>query len=127
MKRVYHHFSQWEEWPAGLWRTDPGVFDFGAALALMQNTGEWNAAMRRVTAEWPRSAEQNLSHTEHNRVAWLGQAAVCLAIGQPSAVTRKAWWQLNKTQQDQANTGAQAAITEWEAVQCPDSQLALMF
>lgn len=127
MKRIYHHFVLWEEWPAGMWRIDPVEFEFEVAVVLMRNTARWVAAMRQVARMWPRSCEQNLSHTEHNRVAWLGQAAVCLAVGQPAVVTRKTWWQLTRGQQDQANAGAQATITEWEASQCPDNQLALMF
>lgn len=127
MNRVWHHHSLWEEVPAGLWRTGPDLFDFAAALSLMQDTARWSAAMRKVVGEWPYSCEQNLSHTEHNRVAWLGQAAVCLATGQPSIVTRKTWWQLPRTGQDAANTAATAAITYWEESLCPDRQLGWTF
>jgi hypothetical protein len=127
VNRVWHHFSLWEEGPAGLWRVNPDIFNLDAALNLMRDTPRWVSAMSRVTVEWRYSSEQNLSHTEHNRIAWIGQAAVCLAIGQPSVVTRKAWWHLTDMQQDEANAGAKAAIIDLEETRCPDRQLALTF
>jgi hypothetical protein len=127
VKRIYHHHSLWEEGPAGLWRVNPAAFDLDAASHLMRDTPRWVDAMGKVTTVWRYSCEQNLSHIEHNRIAWLGQAAVCLAIGQPSVVTRKVWWDLTKTEQGEANAGALAAITAWEVIQCPDSQLAWTF
>jgi hypothetical protein len=83
--------------------------------------------MRSVLSQWPISCEQNLSHTTHNRIAWLGQAAVCLATGQPSAVTRSVWWELTKDQQDRANAGAAETIRTWEGDQCLGNQLELTY
>lgn len=114
MKQIYHHYSLWEEWPAGLWRRiqDP---DVDKALTVMRDVPAWIEGMRDVTRRWRYSCEQNLSHAGRNRVAWLGQAAVCLLTGEPSITTRAAWWQLTGEQQERANDGARLAIEEWEA------------
>jgi hypothetical protein len=79
----------------------------------MQNTRTWAKAMLDVTVQWPISCEQNLSHEEHNRIAWIGQAAVCLALGLPASVTKRCWWYLDKTLQDRANLAAERAIASW--------------
>lgn len=80
----------------------------------MHDVDAWAAAMVRVTTQWKFSCEQNLSHEEHNRVAWLGQAAVCLAMGLPESVTRRAWWLLTEAQRTEANKAAELAIRQWE-------------
>lgn len=118
MNRIWHPYTRWEEVPAGLWSSDPVLHNPEIALDFMRDLPRWQEAMQRVTREWIHSAEQHLSHAQHNRTAWLGQAAVCLAIGQPGSSTRQAWWALSKDQQEQANAAAHTVIIEWESNQC---------
>ena len=40
--------------------------------------------MARVLDEWPNSCEHYLSNECMNRIAWLGQASACYALGLPS-------------------------------------------
>lgn len=73
--------------------------------------GKW---MMEVLDRWPISCEQNLSNSSVNRRAWIGHAAVCIAINCPEDITREAWWKLSQQQQDEANEKATLAIKEWE-------------
>ena len=73
--------------------------------------GEW---MRRVTDEWRYSCEHNLTKVDTNRKAWIGHAAVALAMQCPEDIVREAWGYLTQEQQDLANMQAQQAIEHWE-------------
>lgn len=73
--------------------------------------GYW---MRQVIYEWRNSCEQNLTDTSQNRLAWIGHAAVCLAIDIPEDITREAWGKLSDRQQRLANNEARKAIKMWE-------------
>jgi hypothetical protein len=117
MRRIYHPYHVWEEYKFGMWRSVFGkereeflqkAFEFTSDANLY---GRW---MLRVIEEWPYSCEHNLSCTEMNRQAWIGHAAVCLAIGCPEDITRLAWHQLTIEQQDAANKKADEAIEQWE-------------
>ena len=47
-----------------------------------------------------------------NRIAWLGQAAMCIATGIPSTF-RGGFNQLTPEEQEQANQAALKALNEW--------------
>lgn len=115
MRRIFHPYHLWEETRARLWAPSAcSDSDLLNAVCFMHDVDAWAAAMVRVTTQWKFSCEQNLSHEEHNRVAWLGQAAVCLAMGLPESVTRRAWWLLTEAQRTEANKAAELAIRQWE-------------
>jgi hypothetical protein len=73
--------------------------------------GSW---MLRVIDVWPKSCEQNLTKLDTNRKAWIGHAAVALAIQCPEDIVRQAWGFLSDKQQKLANQKAQYAINKWE-------------
>lgn len=71
--------------------------------------GEW---MLKVVEEWQFSCEHNLSKSGDKR-AWIGHAAVALAIKCPEDIVREAWSYLTIEQQDKANAKASEAIDYW--------------
>jgi hypothetical protein len=70
--------------------------------------------MIQVVNKWDKSCEHNLSNMTQNRRAWIGHAAVALAIGCPEDIVRKAWGFLSEDQQIKANNEADKAIKIWE-------------
>lgn len=84
------------------------------SAALLADGDELYAAMSAVTREWPNASEHQLSNTERNRRAWLGQAACCYVLGVPDFVVKSAWHTLPTTMQDAANAVADQVIGEWE-------------
>lgn len=111
--RIWHPYTVWEEVPAGMW--GPAKRDcLDDAVTFTGNATLYGAAMMRVTLEWPRSCEHNLTDIGQNRRAWIGHAAACLEIGCPEHVTRKAWGFLTQVQRDEANDQATQAILSWE-------------
>jgi hypothetical protein len=55
---------------------------FKAFLADLQ---QFEQGIKRVFAEWSYSCEHNLTNDKMNRIAWIGQSAVCACLGVPAA------------------------------------------
>lgn len=70
--------------------------------------------MMRVADSWPFSCQHNLSKPGSKK-AWIGHAAVAMAIQCPEDIVREAWGHLSKEQQDLANNKAQQAIDYWRS------------
>lgn len=117
LKRVYHHYSKWEEASSGMWRRPTGnerEFHIQRCRDFMADTRGFRAAMLRAITEWPYSCEHNFTCNAMNRQAWLGHAACCIAIGCPEEPTRSAWWTLTQKQRDDADAAAAEVIELWE-------------
>jgi hypothetical protein len=115
LKRVYHPVSEWEEMNFNMW----GVTDNKSALLTkaITFTGDhdlYGSFMQRVIKEWPISCENSLTDNNLNKRAWIGHAAVALALQIPEDVTREAWGKLTDEQQLLANREATRAIQQWE-------------
>lgn len=117
MKRIYHTFDKWECYPAGFYEAKPAQ-DLTQAecqeiyRAFLQNQDEFCAALERVTAEWVKSCEHYLSNEKMNRIAWLGQASLCIAKGIPSAF-RGGFHLLTEDEQARANNDALRYLNAW--------------
>lgn len=119
MKKRWHHYLKWEDYQNGMYRTlsgDEKKEYLNKAIQFTGNPELYGDHMLEVVERWPICCEQNLSDTGMNRQAWIGHAAVCLAIGCPEDITREAWADLSQEQQDQANAKADLAIKLWEAI-----------
>jgi len=115
--RVYHPYSDWEEYHYGMWRDVTGTEReqmLPAAITFTGDAPRYGRAMLRVTEEWPISCEHNLTCAGMNRQAWIGHAAVALELGIPEHITREAWHHLTQPQRDAANGVAETAILTWE-------------
>lgn len=115
MSRVWHPFDLWECVAAGMYAIDTGHAPDDARRAyadFLRDTPRFEAALRRVLSEWPVSCEHFLSNDSINRIAWLGQAAMCIATGVPR------WYcagflLLTHYEQRIANATAGHALTTW--------------
>lgn len=84
------------------------------AIEFTGDAGLYGSYMMRVVNEWPISCENALTDYSINRRAWVGHAAVALALGIPEDITRIAWGKLSGEQQLLANKEASKAISSWE-------------
>ena len=117
MNRVYHTFDKWECYPAGFYENRPAVEMtedecHEAYRALLADIPKFEAALDRVITEWRFSCEQYLSNERMNRIAWLGQASLCIACGIPSCF-RGGFNRLSKPQQGAANNSALDYLNKW--------------
>lgn len=113
MKRIWHHWEKWECVPAGMHNPtdkDPLV----AYRTVLAHPDRFRQAIARVFSEWPNSCEQFLTNTDMNRVAWLGQAAVCIETG-VGREYRTSFYELTDEEQIAANKIAAEAIVMWES------------
>lgn len=119
MKRIFHTWDKWECFPAGFYDSRPKE-DFTdsqceeAYRALLQDTQQFEAALARIISEWPNSCEHYLSNESMNRIAWLGQASLCIARGIP-ACHRGGFNLLSESEQEAANQSALKYLNRWLA------------
>ena len=76
--------------------------------------------MLKVIEKWPISCENSLTNMDLNRKAWIGHAAVALAINCPESIVREAWGLLSNEQRLLANKKADDAIRAWERAYLKD-------
>ena len=114
--RIFHTFDKWEAVPAGFFA--PGVkgrtkddceAEYGAFLS---DSKAFAAGIEKVFKEWPNSCEHNLTNSSMNRIAWIGQAAACVARGLPSTY-RAGFAMLPIDKQTEANALALKYLNIW--------------
>jgi hypothetical protein len=115
MKRVYYRYELWEDHKHKMFFPQSEPSGISAAYSILKDPERLYDAMYYVSHHWPVSAEMNLTNTNRNRQAWLGQAACCWMVHATEDETKAAWKNLTREEQDAANTVADRIILEWEA------------
>jgi hypothetical protein len=114
-ERVYHHYLDWEEINFNMWGTvENKKLWLKRAIKFTSDHQKYGRFMLRVVNEWKISCENALTDNAMNHRAWVGHAAVALAIGCPENITREAWGHLTNEQQLLANKEAGRAIECWK-------------
>jgi len=125
IKRVYRPYYDWEEINHNMWGcVQDRKLWVRRAVKFTSDHKKYGRFMMRVINEWTVSCENALTDTTINRKAWVGHAAVALAIGCPEDIVREAWGMLTDEQRLLANKEAERAIRLWEYNYCcKDSNL----
>jgi ParB-like chromosome segregation protein Spo0J len=118
--RIYHTWDKWEAFAAGFFDSTPS----NRALTeprmkamyadFLRDIPRFQRAMEGVLRDWPRSTEHNLSNARMNRIAWLGQAAMCWDTGVPSAFCN-GYSLMSKEEQGAADLAALEYLNKWLA------------
>lgn len=116
--RIFHTYEKWECYKAGLYEnTKPGMTKAQceeAYRAFLADLGRFEAALSVVTSEWKHSCEHYLTNVAMNRIAWLGQASACQALGIPASY-RGGFFLLSEAEQTAANEMALKYLNKWLA------------
>lgn len=118
--RIYHTWDKWEAFAAGFFDTTPTNQSLTQARMkemyadFLRDIPRFQEAMEGVLADWPKSTEHNLSNERMNRIAWLGQAAMCYDTGVPAAFCN-GYMLLTKTEQEAADLAALEYLNRWLA------------
>ena len=117
MTRIYHTWDRWECYPAGFYESVPkGGIKREDCQRLysefLRDSDEFESALIRVLSEWPNSCEHYLSNENMNRIAWLGQASLCIARGIP-ACYRGGFNMLAENEQRTADALALRYLNQW--------------
>jgi len=114
--RIFHTYDKWECAKAGFYAsTKDGMTAEqcqNVFADLLRNEDEFKNALERVITEWKNSCEHYLTNKAMNRIAWLGQASVCIAKGIPSTYS-SGWNLLTIDEQEKANDIAFEYLNKW--------------
>lgn len=114
--RIFHTYDKWECYEYGFYATTKEGMTEAQCLEeyrlLLSNENEFRKALEAVTTEWKHSCEHYLTNKAMNRIAWLGQAALCYAKRIPS-VYRGGFNLLTEDQQKAANGIALEYLNKW--------------
>ena len=117
--RIFHTFDRWECYKSGFYETKPPkgmTADNCRAYyrELLIDIPEFERVLDCIITEWKNSCEHYLTNSAMNRVAWMGQAALCYKHGIPSEF-RGGYGLLTEKQQLAADEAALRAINKWMA------------
>jgi len=114
--RIFHTFDKWECHKAGFYASKKdGLTADECERMYAEYLGDderFMAGLNGVITEWKNSCEHYLTNKAMNRIAWLGQAAVCYSTGVPSKYCA-GFNLLTAQQQDRANAVALEALNSW--------------
>jgi ParB-like chromosome segregation protein Spo0J len=114
--RIFHTYEKWECEKAGFYKQQvDGMTGDQCKIAyrdFLADTERFRAAATGVINEWKHSCEHYLTNFAMNRIAWVGQAAMCYSTGVPSKFC-SGYNLLTEEQQNAANMVALDVINEW--------------
>lgn len=114
--RIFHTYDKWECYRAGFYATTKeGMTKRECEEAyrhFLADDEKFREALECVTTEWVHSCQHYLSNGSMNRIAWLGQAAMCYATGIP-AIYRSGFFLLTPAEQTRANETALEYLNRW--------------
>lgn len=114
--RKFHTYDKWECHKAGFYGNKvEGMSDEEckqAYAAFLSDNERFRDALSHVITEWKNSCEHYLTNAAMNRIAWLGQAAMCYATGVPSKYC-SGFNLLSDEEKDTANRIALDALNQW--------------
>lgn len=114
--RIFHTFDKWECHKAGFYATKAdGMTQDQCEQAYadyLSNDERFEAGLNGVISEWENSCEHYLTNKSMNRIAWLGQAAMCYSTKIPSKYCA-GFNRLDNAQQNRANEIALKWLNIW--------------
>lgn len=118
MKRIYHTWDKWECYPAGFYENKPKNKDLDKKECekmyadFLSDKAVFEASLYSVITYWKNSCEHYLSNEKMNRIAWLGQAAMCYANGMP-AIFCGGFYLMTEKMQLEADATALKFLNKW--------------
>ena len=114
--RIFHTYDKWECHKAGFYKSKKdGFSDLPCEHEysnLLSNENLFSEILNKLIKAWKYSCEHYLTNKSMNRIAWLGQAAVCYNSGVPSSYSY-AWNNLSDIQKETANSVALKYLNIW--------------
>lgn len=114
--RIFHTFDKWECHKAGFYagsKEGMTADECEKAYAdFLSNNERFEDGLNGVITKWKHSCEHYLTNKAMNRIAWLGQAAMCYSTGVPSKFCA-GFNKLTNEQQETANQIALKYLNIW--------------
>ena len=114
--RIFHTFEKWECHKAGFYGSKKdGMTAEQCEVAYseyLSNLDRFREGLEGILKNWVNSCEHYLTNKSMNRIAWLGQAAMCYSTGVPSKFC-SGFNLLTTDQQNAANELALEYLNKW--------------
>lgn len=114
--RIFHTHDKWECHKAGFYAPSKEGMKAEQCEQMycdfLKDSERFAKTLEHVITEWVHSCEHYLTNKAMNRIAWLGQAAMCYATGVPS-VFCSGFNLLTQQEQDAANDVALTYLNKW--------------
>lgn len=114
--RIFHTWDKWECYKAGFYENsvDGKTHEECEEIfkSILSDQELFSETLSRVICEWKYSCEHYLTNKAMNRIAWLGQAAVCYASGVPSRYSGS-WFDIDEEIRSIANETALLYLNKW--------------
>lgn len=115
-QRIFHTYEKWECHKAGFYASSKEGMTKNqceeAYKEFLVDLNRFESALSEVVSKWKHSCEHYLTNSSMNRIAWLGQAAMCFATGIPAAF-RGGYNLLNEEQKYAADMMALKYLNRW--------------
>jgi len=116
--RIFHTYEKWECHKAGFYATTKEDMTKTECeeeyRKFLSDIPKFEATLEKIITEWKNSCEHYLTNSSMNRIAWLGQASACYALGIPSSY-RGGFFLLTEAEQEAANQSALKYLNKWLA------------
>jgi len=123
-QRVFHTWDKWECFPAGFYESslkDKSHEECQDLFIKVLSSKElFSKALDGLIHNWKNSCEHYLTNKSMNRIAWLGQAAVCYSTGVPARYS-SAWFKITEDKRNEANEMALKYLNIWLSMNNMDS------
>lgn len=114
--RIFHTYDKWECHDAGFYKQNvEGMTAEECRTAyrdFLSDLDRFRSAATKVINEWVHSCEHYLTNFAMNRIAWIGQAAMCYETGVPSKYC-SGFNLLTEDQKQAANEVALDVLNDW--------------
>lgn len=114
--RIFHTHDKWECHKAGFYASKKDGLTSDECVNMfaefLKDDERFKNALKGVISDWKHSCEHYLTNKAMNRIAWLGQAAMCYATGVPS-VFCSGYNLMSEEEQDKANNIALDYLNKW--------------
>ena len=115
--RIFHTYDKWECHKSGFYATNKEGMTREQCESefkrILSDQNLFSEILNKLIIEWKNSCEHYLTNKSMNRIAWLGQAAVCYESGVPSKYS-SAWFDIDENVRKEADATALRYLKKWE-------------
>lgn len=114
--RIFHTYDKWECHKAGFYKSNKDDWSHEECeeefKRILSDQVLFSEILNKLIIEWKYSCEHYLTNKSMNRIAWLGQAAVCFHSGVPSKYS-SVWFDIPEDIREKANNTALKYLNKW--------------
>ena len=110
-----HPYTEWECFKNGMYNTSLDSLEMQEkAIQCFLNIELFNNFCFGVINNWKNSCEEHLNNSSLNKIAYMGQCALCYGFNIPEITTKKAWSFIDEKQKEILNKIALKNIKIYE-------------